>query len=304
MSEESYRGLARHLPPALAAEIEAIARREDLYTHLNEIRLRAFRCASLVVAGRNRPLSTVLSQEELSALLVACCRGSVYAYRDSLAEGYLDLGGGVRVGVAGRALTEEGRVTGVVDITSLVFRIPTSVYGAADEAYRAFCEAGRQGGLLIFSPPGVGKTTLLRDLCRQLSTGKEALRVAIVDSRGELSSLEYGHGALIDILAGYPKAAAIELAVRTLSPEVIVVDELGSRREVEAILGVAASGVPLVASVHGACLTEVLARPALRPLFAAGTFSVALGLTRREGRVICTRERLPVIPQRTYLFRR
>ena len=294
MSEGSLRGFFRLLPPSVTAAIEGAARQDPgFYAHLSEIRLRVGRCASLVVGGVNYPLPVALSQEEISSLLVAFCRGSVYAYRDSLAEGYLDLGGGVRVGVAGRALLEGGRVTGISEVTSLAIRIPTSVHGAADEAYRAFLEAGGLGGLLVFSPPGVGKTTLLRDLCRQLSTGAGARRVALVDSRGELAAGDYGGGALVDILAGYPKAVAIEQAVRTLSPEVIIVDELGSRREVEAILGVAAAGVPLVASVHGARLAEILARPALRPLFAVHTFAVAIGLFRRDGRVISVREAIP-----------
>ena len=294
MSEAALSGVFRFLPPGVRDAVCALARsRVNFYSRLSELRLRAGRYASLTVGGENLPLPVLLSAEELSSVFVGLCRGSVYAFRDSLSEGYIDLGGGVRVGVAGRALLEDGRVRGVCDVTSLSFRIPNTVRGAGNEAYRAFLDAGGHRGLLIYSPPGVGKTTLLRDLCRLLSTGEHPRRVAIVDSRGELGGEDYGRDALVDILSGYPKAAAIEQAVRTLSPEVIAVDELGSRRETEAILEVAASGVPLVATVHGAQLSEVLSRPAIRILAAVGTFGTALGLRREGDRVVCHREELP-----------
>ncbi|MBQ2719889.1 MAG: hypothetical protein IJF73_07475 [Clostridia bacterium] len=266
------------LPPAVTAAVRRYgACRTDFFDTLAEIRLRADRAASLTVGGKNHPLPVTLTAAELSALLVTLCRGSVYAYREELCEGYLDLGGGVRVGACGRAVLTGGRVTGVSDVTSLVFRIPSAMEGVGEEAYRLFCREG--GGMLIYSPPGVGKTTLLRDLCRLLSTGREARRVAIVDTRGELG-VGYGRGALVDILVGYPKAVGIELAVRTLSPEVVAVDEIGSRREAEAILGVAAAGVPLVATAHAATLSELTRRGGIAPLCRAGVFRTAVRLFR------------------------
>ena len=133
--------------------------------------------------------------------------------------------------------------------------------------------------------PGVGKTTLLRDLCRRLSTGEGAKRVAVIDSRGELSG-DYGRCALVDVLFGYPKAEAIEIAVRTLSPEVVAVDEIASRREAEAVLAVAGGGVPLIATTHASGLAEALARPAVKPLWRAGIFRLAVGLRREGERVV------------------
>ena len=292
MREEALLRLEALLPPTVRLAMEeALRLRPSLAESLSEVRLRADRYASLTAGGRNYPLPVLLTAEELGKLLVAFCRGSLYAFRDSLAEGYLDLGGGIRCGVSGRAVLEGGRVKGVVDVTSLVLRLPRAVRGAGEEAYRLFCSSGG-GGMLIYSPPGVGKTTLLRDLCRLLSTGEGARRVAVVDSRGELAD-GYGRNALVDVLTGYPKAVAIELAVRTLSPEVVAVDEIGSRREAEAILAVAGCGVPLIATAHARTLAEVLARPAVKALVRAGIFSLAVGLTREEGRVVSHPVTLP-----------
>ncbi len=291
MREEAYARLSALLPRRVVGAMEdALRLRPALADTLSEVRLRADRYASLTAGGRNYPLPVLLSAEELSGLLVAFCRGSLYAYRESLSEGYVDLGGGIRCGVSGRAVLEGGRIKGVTDVTSLVLRLPREVRGAGDGAYNLFLGVGG-GGMLIFSPPGVGKTTLLRDLCRLLSTGEGARRVAVVDSRGELSG-GYPQSALIDVLVGYPKAIAIELAVRTLSPEVVAVDEIGSRREAEAVLAVAGCGVPLIATTHASSLREALARPAVRPLVRAGLFPLAVGLTREGGRVVSHPHRL------------
>ena len=285
------------LPPSVALALSAQrASREGLFAALSEIRLRAERCASLTVGGENIPLPVFLSASELSSQLLRLCQGSLYAYREAIAEGYLPLFDGIRLGVAGRAVCEDGRVTGVTDIRSLSFRIPHPVPSAAAEAEAVF-RALDGRGLLVYSRPGVGKTTLLRDLGRRLANGRNAKRVVIIDSRGELSGGDYGRFALVDILLGYPKAVGIEQAVRTLSPEVLLLDEIGSREEAEAILAVSGCGVPMVATAHAATREELCARPAVRMLLEAGIFGALFGLARQEGRVVGVREEILLSPR-------
>ena len=274
-----------YLPCGVSAAIREVERsRPMLGEMVCEVRLRAGRYAALTIGDESLLLPALVSEGELREVLAAITHGSLYAHREELIEGYIDLGGGVRVGIAGRAVREDGRISAVTDITSLAFRIPHRIPTAGAEAERIFRAEGGCG-LLVFSRPGAGKTTLLCDLARRLSEGVPPLRVALVDSRGELSAGGYGRGATVDILRGYTKAEGIERAVRTLSPEVVIVDEIGSRREAEAVLGAAFSGVPIVATAHAASLPEVCARPAVLPLLRAGVFRFLIGLTRIGGNV-------------------
>ncbi len=276
------------LPPRLQAAVtEQAASRRDLLASLSELRLRAGRLASITVSGENIPLPVTLTQDEIASLLSAFCGGSLYAHRETIAEGFLDLGEGVRCGISGTAVTEGGAIVGVREPTGLVVRFPHDVRTAGEEAERIFRASGRRG-LLIFSPPGVGKTTLLCDLGRRLSSGEGGMRVALVDCRGELSGGSYGRTALVDILVGYPKHRGIEIATRVLSPEVLLVDEIGSRREAESILAVVGCGVPLVATAHAESPQDLCRRAAILPLLRAGVFENLLGLARKGGTVCAT----------------
>ncbi len=299
MSEKTPVGLSVFplLPARLRREIDAVRRSSDGFDGaLREIRMHAGRLSHLVLGERTTPLPVLLSEDELTAFVRTLSGGSLYAYADCLCEGYLPLPDGSRAGVAGDFVREGGRIVGVRAIASVVIRVARAVPGAGELAERVFRRAGCRHGLLIFSPPGGGKTTVLRDLGVRLSTGSRPLKTAIVDCRGELSGDWYGRGACVDLLTGCGKGEGISIATRTLSPDVILVDEIGGREEVDAILSVQSGGVPIVATVHGNSLAHLFSASPVAPLIRAGIFGGFVGIGRDERGDFCPYEATPSDP--------
>ena len=267
------------LPARITACIDALAAAGRIRADtLTEIRLRAGQPASLTVDGQNLRLAESLTAAELHACVTALCRGSVYAHDDTIREGYIAVGDGVRAGICGR---RSG--SGVREFSAVAIRIPRAVRGVSEPVWR-WCTADTAAGgpirsVLIYSPPGVGKTTLLRDLAATLAMTR---RVTLLDTRGELYLHEMFADTLCDVLTGYGRAEGIELATRTLSPEVIVCDELGDMEEARRILACQHTGVPIIASAHASSLDELLARPGIRLLHESGVFAGYAGIARER----------------------
>ncbi|MBQ8173824.1 MAG: stage III sporulation protein AA [Clostridia bacterium] len=268
------------LPKHLYREITRMQETNaDFWQRLEEIRLRAGHHAALTFDGRNCPLPIVLTKEEVAAAFADMCDRSVYAHAESLRAGYVSAFG-FRVGVAGRIVVEGGRILTVTDVTSLSVRVPHHVPGAGEAAVRTFWDRHGKRGLLVYSPPGVGKTTLLRDVAYTLSRGERALRVALIDTRGELYGEEVPVACQLDVLRDCPIAEGIMIATRTLSPQLIICDEIGSEAEANAVLSTVGCGVPILASAHGGSVDEIRSRPPLRRLLDARVFGAAVGIRR------------------------
>lgn len=273
--------ILKFLPKELALEISSYAAAKGTP---QEIRLRRRGCSILIFDGESIALGRV-EEGTVDRVFFAVCRGAPYAYRDSIARGYLPLSGGVRVGVAGRAHYDGGCIVGVSDVESLVFRIPA---GGCDFSARIvdICRRAR-GGVLIFSPPFGGKTTALRAVAAGLSSTR---RVAIVDEREEIYTEEL-FGRNIDLLSGYRRAVGIGIATRCLAPQVIVTDEI-SAEDADEVIAALNSGVPIVATAHAGSLGELLSRGEMLRLVRSGAFSTAVGIYREGGRYTCREEEL------------
>ncbi len=246
-----------------------------------EIRLHKGR--HLTVTSRQKKLGCgiIVSEREIQEIFTRMCGGSLYAHEETIRQGFIPLEGGIRAGVCGSAACEGGKIIGVHSVTGLMIRIPHAIAVDTDFLLRDFFSGSSFGGMLIYSPPGVGKTTLLRALAKDASSPRYGRHTVIVDTRGELN-VELNDPSLnLDIMSGYPRDTGIEIAVRTLGAQLIVCDEIGSMADARATLGAANCGVPLIASAHASSIEELLERPAIKLLHHAHVFGKYVGLSRR-----------------------
>ncbi len=268
--------LLKILPEKLSNAILPISCRGTV----EEIRLRAGRRASVICCGENIMLEILLTQKELSEILSDMCGGSLYAYSDTINNGYISLPDGLRVGVCGRAACEGERIIGVYEISSLCIRIPHRHRKVGEKICSLLRQFRYTKGVLLYSPPGVGKTTALRGITARLAGGESPLRTVVIDTRGELSFSMDSSLLCLDVLSGYPRRLGIEIATRTLNAQVIICDEIGDYEEAMALVASHNCGVPLVASAHAGNLSELLSRTGIRLLHEAKIFGAYAGLRR------------------------
>lgn len=278
---------SRELPPVLRRLLPMEVRKAVQCApcrRVEEIHLRVGGVCSLTdESGCNHVLALpyLWDRAHMDALLRDLCDGSRYALAHSLDSGYICPGGGVRVGLCGMAWErDEGGVQPALQrVDAVCIRLPGH-FAAVGRGIASTVRAAYPQGVLFFSPPGVGKTTLIRALAATLSSGEHPLRTVLVDSRRELDDGSFGSCCCLDILSGYPKREGIEIAVRTLGAQVILCDELGAQ-ECRAVLSAALYGVPLIATAHALHIRQLLRRPEIRLLDAAGVFACYVGLRRR-----------------------
>ncbi len=267
------------LPPSLYFELESLA---SAGVPIDEIRLRGGRRAYVTSGGRNLPLDCIVEHRQIEEIVENVCDGSMYAHADTIRKGYVTLDGGVRIGMVGRASVENGRIIGVYDISGLCVRIPSAVFGVGRRVLELLRDSALEGGVLVYSPPGEGKTTLLRAVSASLASGSAAKRVVVVDSRGELGAFLRGAELSLDVLSGYPKPEGIEIAARSMNAQLIVCDEIGDEAEVRAMIAAQNCGVPLLASAHASSIDGLLRRTGIAALHKAAVFGAYVGIRRNE----------------------
>ena len=232
-----------------------------------------------------------VSQNDLEQLCDNVTGYSRYAASETLRRGYLTASGGFRIGLCGTMVMQERQTATLRDLSSAVIRIGRQHPGIARDLLPQLTEGGGFESTLILSPPGLGKTTLLRELIRLLSDGTEGLpahRVAVADERGEIAAMYRGKsqmavGCHTDVLDACPKAEAMEILLRAANPQIIAVDEITAREDLQAMAWAANCGVRLLATVHAGSVDELRQKPLISQLLEMGVFKRCICITRDAG---------------------
>lgn len=242
--------------------------------NLEEFRLRVGKPMAVVVGDTERMTdSPRVREEDLRTILERASRASAHTVLEQVLSGYVTIRGGHRIGICGEAVMKNGQVHALRRLTSVAIRIARPVPGAAQMVIPRITEQGVLCDTLILAPPGVGKTTLLREIVRCVSDGigLQAQRVGVADERREISALWEGQaqfdlGRQTDVMADCPKAAAMEILLRGMNPQILAADEITSQRDTEAMLWAAGCGATLLATAHGTGLDDLERRPLYRRL--------------------------------------
>lgn len=256
----AWKELLAILPQSMKMEVDKQGR-----DTMQELRLRLGKTPELRTSGGSIWLSTPVTEEDIRFVVNTASRYSPWI-AETAAQGYITAAGGHRIGLCGDAVVEQGRVKGISTVTGLCIRVARDFPGIA-------ANVACWGNLLILGPPGSGKTTLLRDLCRRLSH-KET--VAVVDERGELFPRGFDTGKRLDVLSGCPKALGIDMALRTMGPDTVAVDEITSESDTAALQRAGWCGVRLIATAHAHSSQDLRRRSVYKPLVRSGIFDTLL----------------------------
>lgn len=222
------------------------------FSGLEEIRFRLFSPVMLYYSDKREVLKDFTEPKDTETLLLCACKNSLYSYSESIKKGFVTLSGGHRMGISGRGVVTGGEISGISRIFGINIRIAKEIKNCSNSVFGKIYESGRVKNTLILSPPSAGKTTLLRDITRKLS---ENFKVCVIDERSEIAALTFDEkgfdiGIQTDVYDMVPKTKGIFMALRSLSPEVIVTDEVDTEADLFAVKSIIGAGAKIITSAH------------------------------------------------------
>jgi stage III sporulation protein AA len=298
----------REIIPYVCLEIKNILKNIDYHylKSVEEIRLRADKPMMIQNADKdwfvkkNGSLSResadtfIVKQADIIKTLELMSENSVYAYQDEIKNGFITLRGGHRIGITGKIVLDGNIVKNIKDISGLNIRVSKEIYGCSSQLIPYIINAnGNVYNTLIVSPPGCGKTTLLRDLSRVVSNGAKeygfhGLKVGVIDERSEIAACYKGVsqneiGIRTDVLDGCPKAIGMSMMLRSMSPQVIITDEIGNQGDKEAVMRILNAGVKIITTAHGYNISELKTRQEVLGLIEEQAFERFIVLSKIKG---------------------
>ena len=287
-------GILRYFPQKVQELIKNNINDEELEM-LEEIRVRNNLPLILKIGQAEKVIDYKITTEDINYIFQKICENSIYSYQKQIANGFITVQGGNRVGIVGTAVLDgNDKVINFNYISGLNFRISRQIIGCSNKIVdEIFNGCGGIYNTLIISKPGIGKTTLLRDIVRNVSNGMpnkfQGMNVAVIDERGEISATYKGImqndlGMRTDVINDIPKYIGMKMAIRSMAPKVIVADEIGNKRDSEAIKYAMCCGVKGIFTAHGASLEELEKNPEISDLLENKIFEKIICIKDREGK--------------------
>lgn len=289
---KDIKNMIEKMPPMLLESMEEVRLRQDrpIILYGGGIEYILDRNGRLVFDTKN---AYICSLEDIKNAVSLITNFSMYSFEDDIRNGFVTIDGGHRVGICGKAVLEAGKIRTLRDISFINYRVAKQVLGAADKVVNYILNSDNTiYNTLIISPPQCGKTTILRDIIRQISSGIPSMgfkgkKVGLVDERNEIAACSLGLpkndvGIRTDVLDGCPKAEGILIMIRSMSPDIIATDEIGRHEDAGAVLDAINAGVKIITTIHGSNIEDFLRKPALEKLH-RNLFERYIIMSRRQG---------------------